>query len=75
MSITFPSSRLAPGSYYCGVSIGKGNNLTGLRDYDIVTETLFFEVTPEANELGTVGDWYPEWGAVCFESLSAAWVH
>ena len=66
MVVTLPPCRLSPGSYYCAVSIGRG-----LSDYDIVTESLFFDVMPEAS--GVLGNWYPGWGAICFEDLSATW--
>src|SRR5271165_840834 len=73
MRLTLPSFGLSPGSYYCGVSIGRGDHFTGLKDYDILTETLFFDVMPEINELGVLGTWHPNWGSICFADVSAAW--
>jgi lipopolysaccharide transport system ATP-binding protein len=75
LNVTLPSSRLAPGSYYCGVAIGKGDNLAGHTDYDAVLETLFFDVMPEQTEFGLLGKWQPGWGAISFDRLSAAWVN
>jgi len=75
MDVRLPPCRLAPGSYYCAVSIGRGDNLRGLVDYDIITDTLFFDVMPEENEFGALGEWNPGWGAICFEGLYAAWAH
>ncbi len=68
LSISNP--RLAPGHYYCGVGVGKGNNRTGHVDYDVVMDTLFFEVTPERGEDGTVASWTRGWGAINFPELT-----
>ena len=57
---------LAPGKYYCGLSIGTGNHKTGIRDFDIVLEVLHFEMLPASGEAGTLGTWNPNWGAICF---------
>lgn len=73
MRVTMPPSRLSPGSYYCAVSIGKGDLFSGLVDFDIVTHTLFFDVLPEMNGAGMLGEWHPGWGGVHFESMSATW--
>jgi lipopolysaccharide transport system ATP-binding protein len=55
---------LAPGKYFCGVSIGTGNHETSIKDFDIVLEVLHFEVVPPSG--APVGTWNPNWGAVCF---------
>jgi lipopolysaccharide transport system ATP-binding protein len=73
MKLVLPPSRLSAGSYYCAISIGAGNSFSGLVDYDIVTETLFFEVVPEMDASGTPGEWNPRWGPIHFEDLSASW--
>jgi lipopolysaccharide transport system ATP-binding protein len=73
MTVTLSSCRLSPGSYYCAVSIGKGDNFSGLTEYDIVTETLFFDIMPEVSEFGLLGKWDSTWGSIYFENMSAAW--
>jgi homopolymeric O-antigen transport system ATP-binding protein len=72
MIVTLPPSRISPGSYYCAVSIGIGNTVTGLKDFDVVGETLFFDVLPE-DEVGRLRDWHPGWGSISFQQLSVAW--
>ncbi len=62
--ITIPSSPLAPGRYFCGVALGSGQPATGHRDYDVVLETLHFEVLPLENELGVATAWPQNWGHV-----------
>ena len=73
MTVTLPPCRLSPGSYHCGVSIGRGDRFNGFTNFDIVTDTLFFEVMPEANEFGVLGTWHPSWGTIDFGSLCTAW--
>jgi lipopolysaccharide transport system ATP-binding protein len=68
--VAMPSVRLAPGSYFCGVSVGSGNNRTTMVDYDVVTDTLFFEVQPESTMSGAMASWSPNWGQMCFPDLS-----
>jgi lipopolysaccharide transport system ATP-binding protein len=60
---------LAPGKYYCGLSIGKGDHRTGHLDFDVVLDTLQFEVRPEEGEAGTVSHWTRGWGAIMFQPI------
>ena len=62
--------RLAPGKYHCGVSIGHGDNLKGFTDYDVVLDTLNFDVRPQVGEGGTLSRWERAWGSICFGPLS-----
>jgi len=73
MIVTLPSCRLSPGSYYCAVSIGKGDLFAGFMDFDVVTQTLFFDILPQTDEFGALEEWHPWWGAIHFENLSASW--
>lgn len=56
--------RLAPGSYYFALSIGTGNNYTGFRDFDSVTDVLHFEVARPMLDQGGVAVWNKGWGAI-----------
>jgi lipopolysaccharide transport system ATP-binding protein len=69
--VIMPCPNLAPGRYFCGVSVGKGDHTSGHVDYDVVPETLHFEITPEEGEGGTVSAWSSRWGAVRFRPLRA----
>jgi lipopolysaccharide transport system ATP-binding protein len=60
------NTRLAPGKYHCGISLGKGNQETGIQDFDIVLDVLAFEITLAGESPDTIGTWHPNWGAVCF---------
>jgi lipopolysaccharide transport system ATP-binding protein len=68
--LILPSPKLAPGHYYCGVSVGKGDHRTGHVDFDVVYETLTFEVCPEEGEGGTVAAWTRGWGPIVFRELT-----
>ncbi|MBM4147103.1 MAG: ABC transporter ATP-binding protein, partial [Nitrospira sp.] len=67
--VSVPNPRLAPGSYCCGVAIGKGDNTTGYVNFDVVHDVLYFDVRPEEGIDGTVASWLQSWGSVSFESL------
>jgi hypothetical protein len=68
--VTLSSARLAPGSYFCGVSIGSGTNRSTIVNYDIVLETLFFEVAPERTPRGSIASWEGAWGSISFPDLA-----
>jgi lipopolysaccharide transport system ATP-binding protein len=68
--LTLPSPKLAPGHYYCGVSVGKGDHRTGHVDFDVVHETLTFEVCPEEGDGGTLAAWTRGWGPIAFPELT-----
>jgi lipopolysaccharide transport system ATP-binding protein len=68
--ISLPPIRFAPGSYYCGVAIGRGSHRTAYVNYDIVLDTLFFEVGPEGTSGGAMAAWDHAWGSISFPDLS-----
>lgn len=67
--ICIPHPRLAPGHYYCGISVGKGDNRSAQVDYDTVLDTLAFEVRSEEGEQGTMAYWSRGWGPVVLPNL------
>ena len=69
VQLAVPDMRLAPGKYYCGLSIGKGNYRTGHVDFDVVLDTLHFEVRPEEGDSGTVSFWTRGWGSIIFPDI------
>jgi homopolymeric O-antigen transport system ATP-binding protein len=70
LTVTLSSVPLAPGSYFCGVSVGSGSPRTTLLDYDIVMDTLFFEVRPEMTATSTRVAWTQGWGSISFPELA-----
>jgi lipopolysaccharide transport system ATP-binding protein len=71
--VSLPPLRLAPGSYFCGVSVGSGNHRTTCVDYDVVHETLYFEVMPEETRSGTTAMWHHGWGPISLPDLINEW--
>lgn len=69
VTVVLSSPRLAPGRYFCGVSVGRGNNRVGHADYDVVLETLQFEVAPEQGDMNTASSWAAGWGHIRFQPL------
>ena len=70
VKISIHEPRLAPGHYYCGTAVGKGDHRTGHVDFDVVLETMHFEVRPEEGEGGTLSTWTHGWGAIVFPELA-----
>lgn len=69
VNVILRSPRLAPGHYYCGIGIGKGNHKTGHVDYDFIQDTLNFEVCPAPGVGGAVSIWARGWGPIIFHEL------
>jgi lipopolysaccharide transport system ATP-binding protein len=70
--VTLGSARLAPGRYFCGVSVGSGSHRSVNVDYDVVMDTLFFDVDPERTPQGSIASWAPEWGSISLPDLTIA---
>jgi lipopolysaccharide transport system ATP-binding protein len=70
VAVTLASAFLAPGLYFCGVSVGSGSNRSANVDYDIVLDTLFFEVAHETTPSGSIVFWLKGWGSISFPDLS-----
>jgi lipopolysaccharide transport system ATP-binding protein len=69
LEICLPSVRFAPGSYFCGIAIGRGSHRTSNVNYDIVLNTLNFEVGPEETSAGAMAEWHNAWGSISFPDL------
>jgi lipopolysaccharide transport system ATP-binding protein len=51
-------------------SIGIGNEVEGIRDFDIVEQTLFFEIAfKDANHEEMISLWHPQWGNINFQNF------
>jgi lipopolysaccharide transport system ATP-binding protein len=69
--IELPSARLAPGRYFCAVSAGRGNYRNSIVDYDVVRDTLYFEVGLGGLTPGSIASWSSaSWGSVYFPDLA-----
>ncbi len=64
--VTLAGHRLAPGTYYLDMALGRGTNETGMEDFDIVQNILHFQVMNPEGEDNVVAAWAPSWGSVRF---------
>lgn len=69
VKVSLPCPHLAPGSYYCGLAVGTGDHKSGVVDFDVVLDTLHFEVRPEEGNDETVSVWLRGWGSIMLEPL------
>jgi len=67
--------RLAPGSYYCGLSVGTGDPSRGHKDFDVILDVLYFEVLAPEGIAGTRSHWTPSWGAIRFPEPATGELH
>ncbi len=56
--------RLAPASYWLGLSLGIGNEDVGYTDYDGVDDVISFDVLPREGQGGATSQWLKHWGSV-----------
>ena len=64
--LVLPNPRLAPGSYWIDMGMGTGNEQSGFREYDAVSEVLHFEVMAPPGQDGTMSEWQQSWGIIRF---------
>jgi lipopolysaccharide transport system ATP-binding protein len=67
--VRLPQPRLAPGHYFCVVAIGSGFYSLNRVDFDIVADTLHFEVVTAASGANAVAYWNENWGKVVFPDV------
>lgn len=67
--ISIHNHHLVAGHYYIGLSVGKGNHFTQVIDFDVVTQTLPFEIQPAENK-GGLARWSPGWGSTILKDIS-----
>jgi lipopolysaccharide transport system ATP-binding protein len=65
--------QLAKGQYYFSLSVGQGNEVAGIKDFDVVVKTLFFEIAYKDREHEEmIGIWDSGWGKISFQNVSVA---
>lgn len=66
--------QLAKGQYYFNFAIGKGNEETGVREFDIVMKTIFFEIayTDKDHAKGIMMWDQQGWGKINFQNVVAS---
>lgn len=69
IAVELRGAGLAPGRYHCAVAIGRGNHRSDIVEYDVVTDTLYFEVKAESTGPGSMAIWNRGWGSIVFPDL------
>ena len=66
VTLTIKHHQLAKGQYYFNFAIGRGDEETGVREFDIVMKTLFFEIafTDKEHQKGIILWDRQGWGTV-----------
>lgn len=57
---------LSPGTYSFRLAIGTGNDSSGHRDFDLISDVLPFEISAVEGEGGMLSAWHPTWGSIRF---------
>jgi lipopolysaccharide transport system ATP-binding protein len=70
IEISLPTPRLAVGHYYCAVSMGKGDPRIGNISFDVIVDTMTFEVRPDEEVAETLSTWHRGWGSIAFSDLT-----
>jgi lipopolysaccharide transport system ATP-binding protein len=68
VDVTLPRPGLAPGRYFLAMTVGFGDNASGIVDLDRVYDSVYFEVAPPLAADGRVSNWQGYWGAIRFET-------
>lgn len=62
--------QLAKGQYYFDFAVGIGNEVTGIKDFDIVIKTLFFEIAyKDIDHSEMISLWSTNWGSTNFQHV------
>jgi lipopolysaccharide transport system ATP-binding protein len=69
--ITLRDHKLAPGNYYIAIAVGKGNQHTGYKNYDVLPRSLYFEIISENSnsDKSNTSVWHSSWGQIQFSEL------
>jgi lipopolysaccharide transport system ATP-binding protein len=69
LQIRIPQPRLAPGHYYCILALGAGSYAESRVDFDVIADTLHFEVAPATAGEDAVVFWNVNWGRVVLPEI------
>jgi lipopolysaccharide transport system ATP-binding protein len=71
IEIKLNNHQLAKGRYYLDFSVGIGNEVDGLKDFDHITRTLSFEIVyKDESRDKMISVWYNTWGKINFKHVS-----
>jgi len=68
--LTISNHQLAKGKYYLDLSVGIGDHISGIQDFDLITKVLFFEILySDANNKELITNWSSGWGNINFKQI------
>ena len=70
LHVVIPRPSLAPSRYFLAMTIGFGDNTSGIVDLDEVYDSVYFEVSPPVSPDGRISNWQDSWGPVRFGAPS-----
>lgn len=70
LKVAIKNHSLAPGNYLFGLALGRGNETTGHKDFDVLLDVLPFEIAAIDGDGGVVGAWPRGWGSIRFAAPS-----
>jgi len=67
--IKIKDHQLAKGQYYFNFSVGIGNEIVGITDFDIIMQTLFLEIAyKDTSHEDMITLWGAQWGCINFQN-------
>ena len=71
IQLKIKNHQLAKGQYYLNFAVGKGSEVTGVREFDIVMKTIFFEIAyTDINHKNRISMWDNSgWGYINLQSV------
>lgn len=74
--VTLKNHQLSKGQYYFDFSVGTGNEITGITEYDNVSKVIFFEITyQDKDKQQMITLWPSDWGNISFQNVSINQLH
>ena len=70
VAVVLKNHQLAKGQYYFDFSVGTGNEITGMTEYDNIAKVLFFEIAyQDSSRKQMITLWPREWGSISFQDV------
>jgi len=69
LRLRISNANLAPGSYYAGLSVGRGGHGAPRQDLDALIGKPAFQVLPISDDDDPVANWHPSWGDIIFRDV------
>ena len=76
INIRINQHQLSKGKYFLNFSVGLGNELTGIKDFDIINNVVNFEILYyDSQRTKMINLWPKEWGSINFKNVDVVIEH